>query len=384
MIKMKGTKGILKDNKGVALISTLGLISTTATLSIALMAASLAEIRAAQRFEDRLVAFHWADGTVDQSIVNLRANSAFGGVASTQAVTARTSGSYESTVTPSQTEQNVYTISALGTVGSLPTDYGYQVRQITVVVERQAGTRANTALFANSQLTMSGNAQTDAYDSRVAPYNPATATNEGHIATNASAPGMVSLSGNVKIKGDLVVGPGANPLTAARLSGNAAILGDRVVATARNPMTPVQGRLAYKGMSTGDSVVRLEPGTYVVSSLNVGGNGALNCTGPTDIYVAGDVHIAGNGIVASHDRAADVKIHIQGERNVTISGNGNVYGLIYAPESHVKISGNAQIFGSVVGESIHHSGNGKVHLDKALLQASGQSADCRFRSWSES
>src|SRR3989338_7643436 len=107
-----------KNERGVVLIVALTFISTIVALTLAIMTASFAEIQAAERFENRMVTFHLAEGVLDQTIVALRNDQTFTGVTTTTATNGRISGIYESTVTPSETNPNIFQIQALSSIST--------------------------------------------------------------------------------------------------------------------------------------------------------------------------------------------------------------------------------------------------------------------------
>jgi len=386
-MKKSGKNRKRRDEKGIALIATLGLISMLSILSISLMGVSLVELQSAERYENRLVAFHEADGAIDQTIVNLRANRTYAGVPATNFTIGRTSGTYSTTVTQSQTNANVYTIASTGNVGANAQAYGFQARNITAIVEMASQGGGGFGIFSNGAIQMSGNATTDAYDSRLGPYSQSNKTNEGNIGTNTTRAGFVMLSGNARVNGDLAIGPGGNPLTATQISGNARITGTKYAASAATPMTAVSipNNLPNSGALsvTDNNTVTLGAGTYYYSSISVSGNGRLNVTGAATVYVNGNVSISGNGVGTAQNLPPNLTINVAGARSVTVSGNGDFFGKIYAPQSSISVTGNGNIFGAISGSSFSDSGNGMIHYDKALGGGSSQSTNNELKAWTE-
>jgi len=375
----------MKD-KGIVLIASLGLIATMATYGVALLTLSTSEVRAAESFENRMVAFHWADGAIDQTIVALKANASYAGVPSVNATTGRTTGSYQTTVTATGTP-NVFNIQATGTVGAAGT-YGFQQRGLTAIVDLTPQSQFASALFANSNVTMSGNAQTDAYDSRNGAYNAATATSDGNIGTNGTSNSIISLSGNARINGNATVGPGANIASAITTTGNALVTGVKQAASAVTSLAPVtvpSGLVSSGALSiSGNNIVTLPAGTYLYSSISVSGNGKLNCTGQVTIYATGNVSVSGNGIGTASNLPTNFFLNVtSGAATVSLSGNGNFYGAINAPQSSLSISGNGQVFGATIGSTVTDTGNGNIHYDKALGALGGSTSNSSMKSWTE-
>ncbi|MBI4395081.1 MAG: hypothetical protein HY583_02675 [Candidatus Omnitrophica bacterium] len=372
------------NQKGIALIATLGLASVIAILAAGLMAGGLAELQAAKRFEDRTVAFHLAEGALDQRIAGLKTNRSDTAPRSGAPNNYQITGSYGTTVDPSENNPNVFEIQATGTVNSMG---GTTDRRITAVVELGSTSPFTYGIFAQSFITMSGNAVTDSYNSNNGPYTSDSAGTNGDIGSNRAGENTVTLSGNVRIKGDVMVGPDANIDTAITTSGNSVIEGERSAASAPMTLDPVTlpsgvtnlGNLSISGNRT----VTLPTGTYVYSSISISGNGRLNLSGATKIYVTGDVSVSGNGISTAQNLPPNLEIHVQGTHTLSLSGNGNFYGAVYAPDSRINISGNGQLFGAVIGETIVDSGNGNIHFDEALNSSSTSNSSTQLRSWSE-
>ncbi|MBI1977281.1 MAG: hypothetical protein HYS55_00850 [Candidatus Omnitrophica bacterium] len=380
----------LGNKKGILLVATLGFIASVTVLSAAFLTASMVQIRAAENFEHRVVAFHWTEGAIDQTIVALKSNPSYSGVPSTtenscdaNGYHCRVTGNYSTTVT--SLGNSAYRILANGSINGtslvLP-----QSRSIETYVSLASQSPFSMALFANQTIAMSGNAQTDAYDSSVGTYNVGTATSEGHIGSNRSGGNTIALSGNVQIKGDATVGPGADINTAIVTSGNATITGTESVASSTTTLDPVTvpGSATNLGSISvsGNNTQTLTGGTYVVSSISVTGNGRLNVTGNATIYVTGNVNIAGNGVGTASNLPTNLTLKVQGSQ-INLSGNGAFYGGIYAPSTQVNISGNGALYGAVVANWINDSGNGNVHYDKALNQAGGGSSNNQMTYWAE-
>ncbi len=103
-------------------------------------------------------------------------------------------------------------------------------------------------------------------------------------------------------------------------------------------------------------------------------------TGAVKIYVTGSISISGNGVSTAGNLPPNLLIY--GTRDptstnpacvgsncctsVSISGNGNFYGAVYAPAATISQSGNGAVYGSLTGNTINISGNGGFHYDEAL------------------
>ncbi len=123
-----------------------------------------------------------------------------------------------------------------------------------------------------------------------------------------------------------------------------------------------------------------------------GGSGAINvaATGKLVIYTAGDVTVAGNGIMngGSDVATANQPLNFQiwgtktsGTQSIDIKGNGALSGIIYAPFGSVKINGNGDVSGSVVANDITVVGNAAFHYDESLGNFGGN--PFRVAAWTE-
>jgi Tfp pilus assembly protein PilX len=110
------------------------------------------------------------------------------------------------------------------------------------------------------------------------------------------------------------------------------------------------------------------------SGLNIGTNASL------EIYAEGTIDIAGNGIMngGTTTATANQPINCQiwgtktsGTQSISVSGNGVLSAVIYAPQGDVSINGNGDVAGSVVADIIRVTGNAKFHYDESLANFGG-------------
>ncbi len=81
----------------------------------------------------------------------------------------------------------------------------------------------------------------------------------------------------------------------------------------------------------------------------------------------------------------DAKPTASGPQNISISGNGNLSGVVYAPNADIEAKGGGNsgyIYGSVVGESLKFTGNDSFYYDESLAKLDD---DARYgiESWNE-
>lgn len=208
---------------------------------------------------------------------------------------------------------------------------------------------------------MNGNASTDSYNSSAGPYSSASARAAGSVSSN----GNITLTGNARISGDARPGPGR---TVTR-TGNAAVTGSTAPLSAPLSYPPPALPESYiSGGSVnlnGNDTLTLPAGVYYYSGLSVSGNATIRTTGQVTIYVAGSVSLSGNAVI-HQNRPENFRIRVLGSGPVSVSGNGDLWADIYAPNSAVSFSGNGEFYGAMVGRTLTVSGNGAIHYDESL------------------
>jgi hypothetical protein len=111
----------------------------------------------------------------------------------------------------------------------------------------------------------------------------------------------------------------------------------------------------------------LNGGVYVFHNVTISSNTTLLVNAPSTIYFNGAFTMSGNA-VTSGNAAKNLTI-----KSATINGNGPgdinigsgsaLYATIMAPQSNVTLSGNGAIYGSIVGLTITMSGNSNIYYD---------------------
>jgi hypothetical protein len=116
----------------------------------------------------------------------------------------------------------------------------------------------------------------------------------------------------------------------------------------------------------GNKTITLPPGTYYFNNFTLEGQATFNISGPTTIYLTGDMARAGGAVVNNNTRIpANLKFLMTGGK-VTVTSNNKFYGVIYAPNSAVTIDGDADLYGAVVGNTLKLTGTGSGHYDESL------------------
>ncbi|HTY44826.1 MAG TPA: hypothetical protein VMD52_02395 [Patescibacteria group bacterium] len=385
------------NKKGVALILCLVVVVILMVLSAAMLSSNITEGFVAQRFARSSQAFWLAEAGIQRAHRTLNDNSwgttgwNVAGLDSYSKTENLAIGTYSVTVNCISCSNPIAT--STGTVNGV---------QRQVMVKFATESPFQFGIFSRGQLTMSGNGFTDSYDSSKGVYGNNNKSADGGIATDGTDAGIIGLSGNAKVNGDAGTGPGGTVVK----TGNASVTGqekhdvDMILPPVAIPscLTDLSDAGAYS--ASGNETKTLPSGNYRYSSMSISGNGKINVTGTVKIYLtsssalgisgngklnvtggnliiytAGSMSISGNGIANNTNVPSNViiKSTYQGVNGVSISGNGDLQGVIYAPNTNVSDTGNGSIFGAVIGKTVTISGNGNVHYDKALKNLTGGS-----------
>ena len=281
-----------------------------------------------------------------------------------------------------------------------------------------------------STLTFSGNATVDSYDSTIGVPNPAT--NKGDqatVATISTALDPLTIGSNVVIYGyvatgadDPVIGPGGRVYGATTPSGtlvDTSRIRHDFTANLPDATSPTGSAISIGTINTATTLPRVGdvPGAngrylYSVPNIAVAGTDTLSIKGPVDLivtgsvsitgtatisvggtgsvnpsmnlYSAGTVNIAGNGMANLTDVPAKASIWgtAASSQTISIAGNGSFTGTIYAPNAEVNMIGNGENMGAIIAKTATIGGNGEFHYDTALGLIT---SDMTFRptSWCE-
>ncbi|NOU53168.1 polymer-forming cytoskeletal protein [Pseudoalteromonas sp. JBTF-M23] len=120
----------------------------------------------------------------------------------------------------------------------------------------------------------------------------------------------------------------------------------------------------------GGDVIFLVDGDFSIkggSSMTIKAGSSLSIfvTGNVELGGSGNVFVEQHGIATSGHAAFNIYSAKAGE-SVSLSGNSDMYAVVYAPLATIGIQGNGSIFGSVIGSFISGIGNADYHFDEAL------------------
>ena len=306
----------------------------------------------------------------------------------------------------------------------------------TIEIIAKPVTIGSAALFGVTGIDLNNhNVTINSYDSRSALtstggiYDPAKATANGDIVTDdattgSGTPGVINLSPTgAHVYGDVATNNTPVSGSAANVSGT--ITQDfyqylppppdpAIVSTVWTSISSSVSSLTtgtqtaptrYKMNGFGDLTLSGNSGINVIAptsgegyaeiwvprDLTLTGNGGFNIPAHVHVtfYVDGAVKIAGNGVVNTSQMPSNVILYGNHDPNVlqnmTVDGNGQFAGMIYAPSATVSVKGggsSGDMYGSIFANNINFVGATSLHYDSAQGDVSSV-VDYRIGSWYE-
>ncbi|AGC48444.1 lipoprotein [Myxococcus stipitatus DSM 14675] len=116
-------------------------------------------------------------------------------------------------------------------------------------------------------------------------------------------------------------------------------------------------------------VVRERTALFVRDSITVGERLSVEVVPPgeLDLFIGGDVTVAGQFLLGSPEAPARVRVYSAGTGALVISAGSVLAGNVYAPGAALNLSGNTEVFGSVFVRQIESSGGLALHYDEDVL-----------------
>jgi hypothetical protein len=213
-------------------------------------------------------------------------------------------------------------------------------------------------------VNMINNAFFGSYDSRNNRQpNPNSAGRKSRVGTNT----LLNGKNNDTIQGDAVLGPNGTADPSIVLTGSDLIQPSNLPIPTMPAWAP-PGGAALPLVVASDTT--MPGGSYWYTSMTVTAN--LTFSGPTTIYVNGDIYIDGSLAPASGN-PADVTIYQIGAHNFGDLGiNGlNLTAGVYAPNSDFMAKNNLYYYGSGIFNTITTKNNAEFYYDIMLGTADG-------------
>jgi hypothetical protein len=307
-------------------------------------------------------------------------------------------GYYEVGVSPPPAQRGFFTdrLTLLGT-GYLPGTGGaprFPVR-IQVIAHKDPRYFAY-AVFGSQKVTIGNGTVTvlaDSYTTDNGGYGGANVAARADVGTNSTAAGAIEILPKGEVHGNITVGAGV-PVPSACVSNRGLITGSISAATAPNALPSVTSyppgaiELGDIWLDSTQELV-LNEGVYHMTDLDMFGSSKITCNGKVVIYLdestdrdSPEIRIGGNGLVNTSGVPSNLALYcLQDVVDISISGNGNFCGGIYAPQAAITLN-SGQVYGSLVGNTVTLNGaTASVHYDEALRDHSVPQAT--IRSWQE-
>jgi hypothetical protein len=278
------------------------------------------------------------------------------------------------------------------------------------------------ALAAKEQINMNGGTYVDSFDSSDSAkstggiYDASKQQANAIVASMSATPALqlttiygtasTTASGGVSLSGS--IGPTLDPLLRATTVGDAETQGwvthDLNISipdvalpsglnTAPNLGVIGSGQTVSSGDWQADSVdcknsiliighVRL----YVRGDFTTTGQGNLQISpgASLEIYIGGNVKLAGGGVINGSGLAANNQWYgLASSTDWKVAGGGQWLGTVYAPEASIKFTGNSDSFGAFVANDFTINGGAAFHYDEALKNLSGGNQKYSVATWQE-
>jgi len=292
-------------------------------------------------------------------------------------------GQADIAISPSPSERAIFTenVTILAT-GYLPGPNGGQRSACTVRVVAHKDPRLfDFAVFGSDKVTIGNGSVSilaDSYSSDDGDYGEGNVSCNADVGTNSTASDAIEILPHGAVYGNVIVGAGA-PSPQGCVRNRGAVMGTVQALDAPRQLpsvTSVPAGAIYLGRVRlgGTSEMVLDEGTYHLSDLDVSGSARLVCNGRVTLYIdqTGDpsspeVSIAGNGIANTSAIPSNLILYFFDDVTaVDISGNGTLYGGVYAPRADITLN-SGQVHGALVGRKVGlNGGNANVHYDVSL------------------
>jgi hypothetical protein len=271
------------------------------------------------------------------------------------------------------------------------------------------------AILAKGTVTLNGNGMVDSFNSTNSlestngQYSAALRTDHATVATTATASSSISV-GNSTVFGSVGTGPGGT--ASIQNNGNVGDIAwnndptkDGTIEPSRTtddvnvyissaslpspygpalpPAPGIVGLTLYKYILTGGDymisditlatsdkmLITGKCRIYVTAGTSVSGMGSITVATNSSVewYTAGNVNIAGSGVINSSGLAKNFAIiGLNTCTSVSYSGTSSFIGTVYAPNATVTLNGTSDAFGALVGKTVTLMGTMNFHYDEAL------------------
>ena len=235
------------------------------------------------------------------------------------------------------------------------------------------------------------------------------------IGTNSTEDASITMGKDAVVKGDVAVGPGANPADVIS-AAQATITGSTYALTERADMPAVTVPKALNDLPLRPppSKAAVISGLAKFESINLGKGDSITINGPAEIYVTGDVALANSAEIKINEELpnSSLTLYLGGNlymknggmlnnttmdpkrlsvygldacTNISLDTGGIFYGAMYAPKATVNIKSALEIYGSVVAQGLNQASSSNIHYDASLEDVTPEfyPTDYRIQRWWE-
>jgi hypothetical protein len=389
---MNGAKAMKKlslyhavgNNRGIALIVTLMLLTIFLCITAAGLSLSQLSLKASANLKVRSLAFSIAEAGYNHAWQELGDGdetndfpAVYGAAGVTTFMSNASFGAGSYTVTGQKVsglEQRVEVTSSSCIPAASPCPAGNS--KAVIKAQFRGKPSYNYAILTSGDMNLTGGARTDSFNSDVAGYNPGTAGSDGDIRSSS---GNITLSGGpTQVRGDAAAAgtvTDASKVTGTVTNGAASV----TIPPVNSPCTSYSSGSGITGgtyvsatgqlVGTAGQTITLSNGTYCLSSVTLSGNSTLTVSGPVTIYLTAHSDMSGGTLANTTGLAENFTIYssvVSAATGISIAGGSQAYFTIYAPNANVTLSGNSSMYGAIAAGSFTASGGGQIHYDQAL------------------
>jgi type IV pilus assembly protein PilY1 len=260
------------------------------------------------------------------------------------------------------------------------------------------------AAFGDTGVSLTGNACTDSYNSSNGSYASTKCSGAsciGAIGTNGTASGSESLTGgNACVKGECDIGSGgstsnitgSSKCSSTGVEPSPVTLSSVTIPSYANAlpfnvsspvtMTPSKTYGTVTGSGNSSSIITVNTGSYVISSLSLAGQSSIKvASGPVVVYVNGTgaaLDLSGGTGVNNVTGIPSNLVFMCADTvtTVKVAGGATADYAVYCPKAAISVVGNGDIYGAIVGKSVTMVGNGTIHYDAALASFMNGQISC--------
>ena len=291
--------------------------------------------------------------------------------------------------------------------------------ELSLVIEPTGKSVATLGIFSDQALEVEKGASLDGWNSGDEGYGqpaggggmmmmgPVVSAPMGRLGSN----GTVQIEGGAQIEtvidGDVTPGPNEQVVT----TGNVTINGSTSPALAATPLPVVDVPVFTQdpGISHGGATpLLLQPGKAGIEYLRVREDAKVVIQGPSvlvmdslvleqeaelvfdtaggviGLYVLQELDFDSDSVFSvTGGDPSQLVIQVAGSTAapVRLAGEGDFYGILYAPEADVQVYPEFEVFGSVVAQSLQLNGGVKLHFDQYLVELASELALPKLVSW---